>query len=235
MAYSYTNKAEENNLNDCFNEVINALDIKTLNIDIKDRLKSPIISGKVKIQQKISLIKKLSNDCQLQSFEDMIEVEDGINDRISHINFTLDGVNFIASIRGLVNSPIEQKEVLSSFIAAVNQHYGSWTIHHEILVSKEVKKSEYAIDISLVFSAISMIKLTDITFIENKLIVKGLVRNISQEEQTLSQLNQIFQADLEIINQIQQVIIDEPEYEGLDIDIQPMELPDLKPKKDTGN
>jgi len=229
LVYTYKVNSDERKLEKCFDDVLNSINITTLNIDVVNRLNSPIISGKINSKQKKLFLDILSQNCKLQSFEDLIEVVDESFIKTSHINFTLDRVNEIASIKGMVNSSIEQRQILSNFTDSVNLHYGPWTIQHEILVFKEVERNEFAIDISLIFPAILLVKVTDITFIKNKLIVKGLVRNIEDKQQTLKKLNQLFQDELEIVDEIQFVTLLEEDFKGIEIDMDPIELLDTKP------
>ena len=228
MAYVYKNKFDEETLIYCINGVQTTLKIDNIEVDTADRINSPIISGKTSTKLKKQFLKLIAGECKVQSFVDLIVENNDYDIKISSINFKLDGFNKIGTITGMVNSAFEQKDILSSFTTAVNKHYGPWTIKHEILIYKQVKKNEFSIDISLVFSALSQVKLTDITFINNQLIIKGLVRNSTIEHQTISLLYQIFQDELEIINQLEAVIKQDNDIEGLEIEFEPIELPDLK-------
>lgn len=233
MAYVYKNKSDEKAIVNCLKGVLTTLKIENIKVDATHRIHSPILSGKITTKQKKQLVKLIANQCKVKSFEDLIVENNDYDIKISTINFKLDGVNNIGTITGMVNSAIEQQEIISSFTTAVNKHYGSWTIEHEILIYKQVNKSEFSIDISLVFSAISLVRLIDITFINNQLIIKGLVRNKHKKDMTISQLQQIFQGDLEIINQLEQVTVEDTKIEGLEIEISPIELLEIKPPNKT--
>jgi len=232
IAYAYKNKYDENKVVTCLNGVVNELNLSHIEIDVRGRLDSPVISGKVYKDQKKQFLKLIKGKCDVVSFEDFITIHSKFEEEIAQVNFTLDSVNNIATIIGLVNSSIEQQEILNSFTAAVNKHYGPWTIKHEIITSKNVSQKDFSIDITLIFTAISLVKVTDISFIENKLIVKGLVRNESTLEQTTKQINQLFSDELQIINQLENVVIEETDdIEVLEIDLGPIELLELNPKK----
>jgi hypothetical protein len=215
FAVSFNSKTKYESLVNCITGIAITLKLDDINIEQSENAESPLITGKTTLKQKKQLVRQMSDVCGIQSFEDFIEVQSEANDKIASINFKLDSVNNIATITGQVNSGFEHKRILSSFTDAVNQHYGPWEIQHKILISKNVKKNEFAIDITLVFSAISQVKLTDITVTNKKLTIKGLVRNNNIEKQTIKKLEQIFEGELNIINQLKPVIIEKSDIENI--------------------
>jgi len=235
MASIYFKKSDEKALVECVNKVSTSLNIIGLKTDVSGRVDSPIISGKTSTKDKQAFKQLITEQCQIHSFEDLIVEENEFDLKIAHINFKLDGFNQVGTITGIVNSVNEQQETLANFTDALNKHYGPWTIMHDIIVSKQVDNSEFSINISLVFAAISLIRVTDITLTNNQIIVKGLVRSKSDEQQSISQLQQIFQSDLEIVNQLEAVVKEAGEAEELEIELTPFELPEIKPPKGFDN
>lgn len=227
IVLAFKQKSDEKALVNCVENILTTVKPNTIKIDASGRLDSPIISGTTSINNKKKFVHLINTLCNIQSFEDMIVGANDASINVSNINFTLDGYNQTGTITGLVNNAIEKEEILSNFTEAVNENYGPWTIQHQIITSKLVKDSDFAIDLTLVFQGISLIRSTDITFINKQIIVKGFVRNNSQLEQTLMQLNQIFQEDLEIIHQLVAVTKEENEIEKIEIELDPIELPDL--------
>ncbi|MFK8010605.1 MAG: hypothetical protein AB8B80_01100 [Marinicellaceae bacterium] len=225
VGYFHRINVLEEKMTQCLTETFNTLDITTLNIEVENRSDAPIVSGKVTHKQKQELINVINKSCGIETFIDNIEGYNENDITEAYINFELDGFNQKATIIGLVNSAFEHKAILTNFSQAINQHYGEWTIEHEILISKLVQKKEFEIDLTLALSALSLVKKTDLTLINDRLIIKGLVRNKTKLESTIKQLNELFQEEKIIVNQLQEVILEPNKIKPLELE--PLKLPKL--------
>jgi len=89
-------------------------------------------------------------------------------------------------------------------------------------INPKVKGTGNAIYITLLMSSLNNVKLTDITIEKGQLIIKRLVRDKLREQLTIALLQQLFEKDLTIINQLELVIINDTTIEKIEVDLVPL-------------
>ncbi|MBL4772562.1 MAG: hypothetical protein JKX98_02840 [Alcanivoracaceae bacterium] len=207
----------------CVNEILNKAEISSIQIETKNRGKSPILKGVTSKKKKDLVLKLLDSQCGVVEFQDFIEVKTKIEKVEAWLNFKIDNVNNIITVSGQVGSQTELHEILNSF--ATNDK----SITHSLSINKQIPTIDFAIDVTLIMASIENIKLADISISSSEIILKGLVRDQIRENETISKLERIFFAEKTINNQLELVVKHTKNIEGLKFDFTPvptLERPD---------
>ena len=223
--YTLTNNTNaEKKIAQCINEILNKAKIDTIEVETKNRGTSPIIKGMISKQDKNKALRLLKGQCGITELQDFVEIKTTTKALRPWLNFKIDNVNNIITVAGQVHSQSELDDVLASFVTNDNK-----TIVHSLSVDEHIPASDYAIYITLIMVSIENIQLADISINNGNITLKGLVRDKIREKETLSKLQQIFIDEMAIINQLELVVKQRREIEGLKFDLAPM--PTLEPSK----
>ncbi|VAW36959.1 hypothetical protein MNBD_GAMMA01-1853 [hydrothermal vent metagenome] len=226
MSYLFYFKAyiSEKLLAQCINNILLQTKIDSIQVDTANRGKSPVLTGLASQKNKDALLKTINQNCDILELHDLIKVKVAIKTVGTYLGFQIDNAHNIVTIEGLVSNQSERENILDSFTSAMTD----MTIKHDIKIDARAKSTDYAMYITLLLASIANIQLADITIQNNELRLKGLVRDKTREQQTLNILQQLFQDDLKIINQLELVVKFKPDIEALKFENMPMPLLDPK-------
>ena len=172
---------------------------------------SIILSGSTNIDNHETIVQLINKQCQNITIQNSIKIETKLKLAESWLTFKIDHVNNKVSVFGIVNSQDDIDNILSSF----SESLPNMSIAYEIDLNKNVNDKDFAVSILLILTAIDEIKLIDISLQKQNLTIKGLARDKLREQQTLMKLNQIFEGEYNIINQLELVINNKPDIEKL--------------------
>ncbi len=213
---------DEKQLTICIDEIINSQQINGIQITTKNRGRKPILKGSLTQEKKNKLIDNINNQCQVTEIQDFIGTIESSKPIASSLNFKIDYVNNILYISGLVKSQQQIDHILDSFKTAIKDNFPpsnlDWTLSPNLSVDANAQAIDYAIYITLLFTVIDNIKLADITIENNRIILKGLVRDTIRENETLSGIRQLFDDEFTIDNQLELVVKFKPDIQGIEFE-----------------
>ena len=99
-------------------------------------------------------------------------------------------------------------------------------VKHDIKTNRMVESSEFDIYVTLLMPSIQNVKLAQVDIKNKQLIIKGLVRDVSREQETIEQLTSLFAGDLIIVNQLELVVKHESVIEKFEFELTP--LPEIE-------
>ncbi len=218
---------DEKQITTCIEEILISQQISSIQATTKNRGQKPVLTGKLTQEVKFKLLNSINNRCHVIEIQDFIEViEPPISIKAS-LNFKIDHVNNIIYISGLVMNQQQVDNILHSFTTAIKDNFPvsevDWTLSPNILIDENVQAVNFSIYITLLFTAIDTIKLTDITIENKQFILKGLIRDKIREKETLSKIRQLFDSEYQIINQLELVVQFKPDIQ--DIEFEPFSPP----------
>ena len=181
-----------------------------------------ILSGSISADRHEVVVQLIEEQCRNLTIQNNIKINAKSKFSESWLNFKIDHVNQKITILGIVNNQGDIDSILKSF----SESLPNMSIEYEIDLDKHVKDKNFAVTTMLILTVIDEIKLIDINLYKQDLIIKGLVRDKLREQQALIKLNQIFENELNIINQLELVINNKPEIDKLEFE--KILLPELK-------
>jgi len=223
----YQAKKLEQELYQCIQNILINTQTTEIQIDTKNRGMSPLLSGITTLSKKQTIKNRVIQLCRVNDIEDFIEIKTHPNRLQPFINFNIDDVNKIISIKGVVNNQVESEDILKSFKTAKS----NMLIQHDISIDSKVPSKDFAIDITLLLSSIDAIRVADISFKNEKLILKGLVRDKYIKQSTLDKLHQLFD-DAFIIDDKLQLVADN-KIELNNLKYKPISMPILVPDRES--
>ena len=203
---------------DCVDAILNQNEIYTVLAEKNNDLLK--LSGSLSEQEKEHLIKLINSSCQIEKFYDEITTYKAKHPTIAWINFSVDNVNQLVEIHGVVSSQLEIRHVTE----IIKNSYPQKKIINDLSTNYGLGKSDFAENISLILATVGSIQLLDISLKNNELIIKGLARDSYRANQTMHKLHALFDGELKITNQLDAVIKPEIEVESFDFKIPPPEL-----------
>lgn len=217
----------ENQLNQCISSTLAKKGIETIQITTKDRGKKPILKGNLNLSQKDILFEFLNQQCNIEEIQDFINISTPIKPIYSTLNFQIDHVNNVINISGIANNQNQIDNILSSFETAIQNNMPSnltnsetpWTLSPDITINNQANVIDFSIAITLLFSAIDNIKLTDISIKNNLLTLNGLVRDQVSKNETINKIEQLFSDEYTIVNQLETVLKLKPDMPAFQIEI----------------
>jgi hypothetical protein len=189
---------------------------KSAQISVDSNHNTIVLSGSATTEDHQKILQLVEAQCQDLSIQNNIKIKSGLAD--SWLNFKIDHVNSKITILGIVNNQGDIDSILSSFSGSLPD----MSIEYEIDLNNNAEDKNFAVTIMLILSAIDDIKLVDINLQKKDLIIKGLVRDKLREQQALMKLNQIFDDELNIINQLELVINNKPDIDKLEFEKAPL-------------
>jgi hypothetical protein len=212
----------ESDNSQCINNILKNTNGHSLIIETKNRGNTPILKGKATLKDKNKIITLINKNCHSLEIQDFVETIKPLPINSPILNFEIDHFNRIISINSTVNNQLEANNIINSFNDALNDQVVPFTIKHDIKTNEQIKPSEFDLYITLLMPSISLVKMTNITIKDDRLIIKGLVRDKSREKETLEKLNTLFADEFIIINQLELVVKHAPVTEKYKFELAPM-------------
>ena len=221
---------DEKQLHQCITNVLAKEKVESITASTQNRGKKPILKGAISESQKNKLFAKLYKQCGIKEIQDFVEISNPGKSVHSSLNFQIDHVNNIINIAGIANNQNDIDNVLNSFRTAIVNNMPTsdipWTLSPDISINKLASQIDFSVTITLLFSAIDNIKLTDILIENNQLTLKGLVRDKVSKNETSKKIEQLFNDEFTIINELEIVIKHQLEKPLIKIDLLPPVIQD---------
>lgn len=212
----------EHQLEKCINKILTTEKINSIEVSTKDRGKKPILKGSLEQSEKKLLLEKLIQQCNIEEIQDFIEIDNPETLVHSSLNFQIDHVNHVINIAGIANNQKQIDDVLSSFETAIQNNMPiseiPWTLSPDITIKDHASPINFSITITLLFSAIDNIKLTDISIEHNQLTLRGLVRDSDRKKETFNKIEQLLSDEFTIINELEIIIKHQPKLPSFQIE-----------------
>lgn len=219
----------EKQITNCISEVLLITKIQGIQIITKDRGKKPILKGKLYLDEKEKLFNSIYKQCDVEEIQDLVDITSEFKIFMASINIQIDYFNHLVNVKGMLKNQLAIDDLLETFNTAIQDNLTEpdqeWTISSNIIINRKVEATDFSLYITLLFTAIDNIRATDMTFENDQLILKGLVRNEAKENETMVQINQLLADELTIINQLERVIKNDIKIEALEFE--PLPPPSL--------
>lgn len=212
----------ESEIAGCINSILDSSKDHSLYIETKNRGDSPLLKGKAQKKNKEAIINLIQQKCGALNLQDLVDDDSHTQINTPSLSFEMDNVNYIIEINGLVKSKKEADNIIVSFDNAFNDKQQTYTIKHDIRSDRAIAKSELDVFVTLLIPSITNVQLAQISIKNNQLIINGLVRDSTREQQTIDQLTALFAEDLQIINQLELVVKHEPIIEEFKFKLTPL-------------
>jgi hypothetical protein len=225
-------KSVENTIDKCVSELLNKAGLTQLSINTKDRYKSPVLSGPATKNTHKKAIKLLENKCEIEQLNDLVNIIKDPNEKLAKIEFETDEFNKTISIKGQLTHQEEVTEILQ--LLKIN--YPDYIILENLVADETIESSDIVINLTLALSQIEEIELTEITLTNLSITLKGLVRDKETKKQVLQNFNDLFNTDLIIVDQLEEVlkrkIEEQIKLENDDLEIIKMDFNTIPPLLD---
>lgn len=137
------------------------------------------------------------------------------------IDFSIDDYNDTISIYGILGNQHELERIIVNFSDAQPEKI----IKHDVSINESVKSTDFALNLLLILSSISNVKTAEIKFNAKQMTIKGIVLNAKAQILTIKNLRNIFNGDINIVNNLELVFEEETTIDPLDMDF--TTLPEL--------
>jgi len=225
VAYVFMLRSESDTEN-CINNILASTQDHSLSIEIENRVDAPLLKGQADQNIKDNIIILIQKNCGPINLQDLVEDKQAILQTVPSLSFEMDNVNSIIVINGIVKTKKEIDNIINSFDTAFNDLQQSYTMKHDIKADRMVESSEFDIFVTLLMPSIQNVQLAQVDIKNKQLIIKGLVRDKSREQETIEQLTSLFSDDLLIVNQLELVVKHESEFEKFEFELTP--LPEIE-------
>jgi hypothetical protein len=225
IAYVFMPRSESD-IENCINDILASNQDHSLTIEIENRADSPLLKGQADEYIKYNIISLIQKKCGPIDIQDLVEDNQALLKKIPSLSFEMDNVNSIIVINGIVKTNKEADNIINSFNDAFNDSQQIFTMKHDIKTNRMVESSEFDIYVTLLMPSIQNVKLAQVDIKNKQLIIKGLVRDVSREQETIEQLTSLFAGDLIIVNQLELVVKHESVIEKFEFELTP--LPEIE-------
>lgn len=223
MTYTvFFNATSETENKQCINNILKTFNNHSLIIETKNRGNTPILKGQASIKTKNDILELISQQCASLKVQDFVEPVKETLSKSPSLSFEIDNFNSVIIINGMVNNTLEANTIIDSFSNAFNDQNITFTIKHDIKSNDEIKPSEFDILITLLMPSINAVQIANVSIQENRLTLKGLVRDKLRETETIDKLKALFADEFIIINQLELVVKHEPVTEKFKYKLAPL-------------